>query len=94
MRLPRQGSARRDCQGKAGARGRLFAQQMTSPQRSQGLSMLYYEPFDVEQLRLVIETALCFLNNSMGCETIENFFYVSSTVFLYRQVKTNYSSFF
>lgn len=48
--------------------------------------MLFYERFDVEQLKLVIETALCFLYNNTGYETIETFFYVSSTVFLHRLI--------
>lgn len=75
-----------DWQGKAGRRGRLFAQQMTSLKYSHILRLFSYERFDIEQLELVIETALCFLCNSMGYETIETFFYVSSTVLFYRLI--------
>lgn len=57
---------------------------MISLNYSQPLSVLSYKQFDVEQLKLVIETTLCFLYNSTGDETIETF-YVSSTGFLYRQ---------
>lgn len=58
MCLPSQGCTWQDCQYKAGGRGRLFAQQMISLKYSQLLSVLSYKQFDVEQLKLVIET-LC-----------------------------------
>ena len=48
--------------------------------------MLSYKRFNVEQLKPAIETALCFLYNSTGYETTENFFSVSSTVFLHRLI--------
>lgn len=56
---------------------------MTSLKYIQVFSLLSYEWFKVEQFKLVIETASCFLYDIMGHETIETLFYVSSTVFLY-----------
>lgn len=50
--------------------------------------MLFQEQFKVEQLKLVTETALCFLGNSTGYETIQTFFYISSAVNLYRLIVT------
>lgn len=83
---PRAGRHLTGLPGQSRWKGKLFAQQMTSLRCSEVHSTLSYAGFNAEQLKPVIEIALCFLYNSVGSETMKTFFYTPSTVFLYRLI--------